>query len=328
MTLFDRLQNSASRRSFLSGSAYGLGSIALAALFNPRIASAAAGIGLVSPRHFAPKAKRIIYLYMAGGPSHLETLDYKPKLAEMSGKPMPESFTKGQPIAQLQNQALKCLEPQHAFKKFGKSGQELSVLLPHLSEVCDDISIIRTVHTDQFNHGPAQVFINCGSALFGRPSMGAWATYGLGAESKDLPASIAQTTYGGSGDGFVARLTADLTQLDFASYAGGSGDDSFTSIALGTDAIYLTGRSLSKGSNLTALLMVLNSDGNVRYSTSLGEHGTVAFSGIVLSGSQLYLGGTVGAPDYFGAAPPANRKPEYTDGPAVVRVDPNMLIKQ
>src|ERR1700691_2975052 len=115
MDLYEQLRTQASRRSFLGRSALGIGSMALASLLNPVRASASAianvgspqpFLGTVNPRHFAPKAKRVIYLYMAGGPSHLETLDFKPKLAEMSGKPMPESFTKGQPIAQLQNQAL------------------------------------------------------------------------------------------------------------------------------------------------------------------------------------------------------------------------------
>src|SRR5881227_1795895 len=125
---FESLKLRASRRSFLSGSALGLGSAALATLINPNATQAAqspTNIGAINPRHFAPEAKRVIYLYMAGGPSHLETLDYKPKLAEMSGKAMPESFTKGQPIAQLQNQALKCLEPQHKFERFGQSGQQI-----------------------------------------------------------------------------------------------------------------------------------------------------------------------------------------------------------
>src|SRR2546421_7384823 len=123
MDLLEMMKTRASRRSFLGRSACGIGSLALAAMMNPPAARAApsAPLGIINPRHFAPKAKRVIYLYMAGGPSHLETLDYKPKLVEMNGKPMPESFTKGQPIAQLQNQALKCLEPQHKFEKYGRS---------------------------------------------------------------------------------------------------------------------------------------------------------------------------------------------------------------
>src|SRR5436190_17202987 len=136
------------RRSLLQTSTYGIGAAALSTLL-ARAAGAAtsspdsalgtqhSGLfrGTVFPRHFAPKAKRVIHLCMAGGPSHLETLDYKPKLGEMTGEPMPESFTKGQPIAQLQNQALKCLGPQWAFKRFGKSGQEICELFPHIGGV-------------------------------------------------------------------------------------------------------------------------------------------------------------------------------------------------
>src|SRR6266446_7030881 len=131
MQRYGQMKTLASRRSFLAGGACGIGSIALAGLLNPSLARAAepgggTWMGAINPRHFAPKAKRVIYLYMAGGPSHLETLDYKPKLAELHGKPMPESYTKGQPIAQLQGQRLTCFAPQHAFTKCGKSGQEIS----------------------------------------------------------------------------------------------------------------------------------------------------------------------------------------------------------
>src|SRR3954464_5141667 len=139
------------RRSFLGKTTTGIGSLALASLLNPTLLSAAETVaqsrearfakylGTINPRHFAPKAKRIIYMYMAAGPSPLETFDYKPKRAQMSGQPMPDSFTKGQPIAQLQNQQLKCFEPQFKFKKFGKSGQEISELFPEIGSVADDI---------------------------------------------------------------------------------------------------------------------------------------------------------------------------------------------
>ncbi len=156
-------------------------------------------MGAINPRHFAPKAKRVIYLYMAGGPSHLETLDYKPKLAQMSGKPMPESFTKGQPIAQLQNQALKCLEPQHAFVKFGKSGQEICSLFPHIGSISDDICIIRSMTTEAINHDPAHTFMNTGTTISGRPSMGSWLWYGLGSEAQSLPGFVVLTSTGKSG---------------------------------------------------------------------------------------------------------------------------------
>ena len=111
--------------------------------------------GVVNPLHHAAKAKRVIFLYQAGGPSHLETFDYKPKLAEMHGKGMPESFTKGQQIAQLQGQTLTCFGPQHKFKKFGKSGQEMCELFPHIGSVADDLCIVRSMWTEQINHDPA-----------------------------------------------------------------------------------------------------------------------------------------------------------------------------
>src|SRR5258706_15169451 len=144
------------RRALLKNSAYGIGAAALTSLLNQSVGLASAsGIsapsaglypGIINPRHFAPRAKRVIHLCMAGGPSHLETFDYKPKLADMTGQPMPQPFTKGQPIAQLQGNAqLKCLGPQWAFKKFGKSGQEICELFPHIGSVADDLCIIRSM---------------------------------------------------------------------------------------------------------------------------------------------------------------------------------------
>jgi hypothetical protein len=204
MDSFDLMKTRASRRSFLGSSALGIGSIALAGLLNPSTSrgattNSAKYLGIVNPRHFAPKAKRVIYLYMAGGPSHLETLDYKPKLAEMNGKPMPDSFTKGQPIAQLQNQALKCFEPQYKFRKFGKSGQEISELFPHFGEIADEICIIRSMVTEAINHDPAHTFMNTGTTISGRPSMGSWLWYGLGSDAEDLPGFVVLTSTGNSG---------------------------------------------------------------------------------------------------------------------------------
>ena len=202
MNLHNLLKTQASRRSFLNRSACGIGSMALGSLLNPSFSNASIAPkspGFINPLHFAPKAKRVIYLYMAGGPSHLETLDYKPKLIEMSGKPMPESFTKGQPIAQLQNQALKCLAPQHEFKKFGKSGQELAAVFPHIGSVADDICIIRSMVTEAINHDPAHTFMNTGTTISGRPSMGSWLWYGLGSEAANLPGFVVLTSTGNSG---------------------------------------------------------------------------------------------------------------------------------
>src|SRR5690606_2141420 len=115
-------------------------------------------------------------------PSHLESFDYKEELARLDGQPMPESFTAGQPIAQLQNQELKILGPLVKFGQYGQSGQWISDFLPFHRQIADDICIVKSMTTEQINHDPAHTFMNCGSAISGRPSMGAWITYGLGAE--------------------------------------------------------------------------------------------------------------------------------------------------
>src|SRR5690242_5248982 len=183
--------NLIARRSFLRGGLSGLGLFGLSSLLR--------GQGVVNPLHHAPKAKRVIFLYQAGGPSHLETFDYKPKLAEMHGKGMPESMTKGQQIAQLQGRPLVCFGPQYGFKKFGKSQQEICELFPHIGSVADDVCIIRSMYTEQINHDPAHTVMNTGSILPGRPSMGSWVIYGLGAEAKDLPGFVVLLSAGRGG---------------------------------------------------------------------------------------------------------------------------------
>jgi len=209
---FDQINLEVTRRAFLGGGVAGLGSIALTSLFgqgtkasgNPQSASQPTGRnpqskGVVNPLHFPQKAKRVIFLYQAGGPSHLETFDYKPKLAEMNGKPMPESFTKGQQIAQLQNQKLICFGPQFKFKRFGKSGQEICELFPEIGGVADDVCIIRSMWGEQINHDPAHTIMNTGSIITGRPSMGSWLLYGLGAEAEDLPGFVVLMSSGKGG---------------------------------------------------------------------------------------------------------------------------------
>ena len=189
------------RRTFLQTGTAGLGAAVLASCLSS--VKSAEGEesqdpwqGVVQPLHFAPKAKRIIYLCMAGGPSHLETLDDKPELAKMNGKPMPESFTKGKPIAQLQGKKLTCLAPQHKFKSFGESGQRIAEIFPHLGSVADDICIINSMVTEAINHDPAHTYMNTGSLISGRPSMGSWLNYGLGSESENLPGFVVLTSLG------------------------------------------------------------------------------------------------------------------------------------
>ncbi|MDB6123344.1 MAG: hypothetical protein JWQ71_2337 [Pedosphaera sp.] len=195
------------RRTFLGRAAFGLGGLALASLLNPKLLQAAEAVaapngrwkGVVNPPHFPVRVKRIIHLYMAGGPSHLESLDYKPKLKELHGKPFPDSFTKGQQLAQLQNTQLKAFGPFVGFKKWGKSGQEISELFPNIGGIADDICVVRSMHTEQINHDPAHAFMNSGSQIKGRPSMGSWLLYGLGAETEDLPGFVVLTSAGKSG---------------------------------------------------------------------------------------------------------------------------------
>jgi hypothetical protein len=137
---------------------------------------------------------------MAGGMSHLETFDNKPKLAELHGKPMPESLTKGQQIAQLQGAKLKCFAPQHPFKKWGKSGLEFSTVWPELGAKCaDEMCVIRSMHTDAINHDPAHTLMNTGTMIPGRPSVGSWLLYGLGAESENLPGFVVMVSTGNFG---------------------------------------------------------------------------------------------------------------------------------
>ncbi|HEV3258445.1 MAG TPA: DUF1501 domain-containing protein [Gemmataceae bacterium] len=204
----ERIKRQLTRRAFLGRSSGGMGMLALASLLDPELLRAGAAPGrdtadhwegAIRPRHHTARAKRVIYLYMAGGPSHLETLDYKPMLAKMNGKPMPESFTKGQPIAQLQGQKLNCFGPQHRFKKVGRSGQQISEIFPRLGTVADDLCIIRSMRTEAINHDPAHTFMNTGTTISGRPAMGSWVVYGLGSEGNNLPGFVVLISTGKAG---------------------------------------------------------------------------------------------------------------------------------
>ncbi|HLJ18322.1 MAG TPA: DUF1501 domain-containing protein [Bryobacteraceae bacterium] len=191
------------RRTFLGRGIAGVGLVALNSLLNSRLFATepvtGTSKGVVNPLHFPPKAKRIIFLYQAGGPSHLETFDYKPKLAQMNSEPMPDSLTKGQQIAQLQGKKLICFGPQFGFKKFGKSGQQICELFPHIGSVADDICIVRSMWTEQINHDPAHTVMNTGSIITGRPSMGSWIIYGLGSEADNLPGFVVLMSAGRGG---------------------------------------------------------------------------------------------------------------------------------
>jgi hypothetical protein len=188
------------RRHFFSRCAVGLGGIALASMLNEQNAFGAAPSGgmtsLPNPMapkrgHHAPKAKNIIYLFMAGGPSQLELLDYKPKLIELNGQPIPQSFIEGKRFAFMDSShGTKLLGTRRTFKQYGRSGAWVSDLFPYTAGIVDDITLVHSCAADLFNHAPAKLFMNTGSGQFGRPSMGSWVTYGLGSESKDLPGFV------------------------------------------------------------------------------------------------------------------------------------------
>jgi uncharacterized protein DUF1501 len=200
MKQFETTDKQLTRRSFLSAGTTSFGAAALASLLSPTPATASGPTrwrGVIRPSHHQGRAKRVIHLCMAGGASHLETFDPKPELARLHGKPMPESFTRGQPIAQLQGQQLRCFAPQFPFVRAGQSGLEMTTIFPHLHGIADDLCIIRSVKTEQINHDPAHTFFNTGRAIAGLPSMGSWVLYGLGSEAEDLPGFIVLTSQGG-----------------------------------------------------------------------------------------------------------------------------------
>ena len=188
------------RRAFLKQSTGGLGAMALASLLQGNQAQGAASggyKGVINPLHHNPKVKRVIYLYMAGGMTHLETWDPKPTLAKMHGQPMPESVTKGQQIAQLQGAKLNCFGPQHPFVKYGKSGIEFSSIFPELgARAADQMCIIRSMYTEAINHDPAHAFMNTGTMIPGKPSMGSWLWYGLGSDTENLPGFVVMVSTG------------------------------------------------------------------------------------------------------------------------------------
>jgi uncharacterized protein DUF1501 len=211
------LLRAVTRRHFFREAGFGIGAAALTALMNrsifgadqPQAAStspldAAAGM----PPHYAPRAKSIIYLFMAGAPSQVDLLDYKPKLQDLDGKPIPDSVVKGERFAFIRG-APRLLGSPYLFSKCGNSGAEISELLPHLTDIADDIAIVRSLSTTQFNHAPAQIFMNTGHQIVGRPSLGSWLTYGLGSEANNLP-------------GFVVLLSGE-NQPDGGTACWGSG---------------------------------------------------------------------------------------------------------
>jgi hypothetical protein len=196
------------RRHFFADCGLGVGKIALAGLLAEAFPAAAAGAAAAAapgplearPGHFPGKARAVIQLFMAGGPSQLDMFDHKPKLAAMEGQPIPPAVIGSQRYAFIRPDAA-VLGPRFRFARHGGCGAEISEVLPHLARVVDDIAIVKSCRTDQFNHAPAQIFMNCGFAQPGRPSMGSWVTYGLGCESRDLPAFVVMSTANGLSGG-------------------------------------------------------------------------------------------------------------------------------
>jgi hypothetical protein len=180
------------RRWFLQQCGVGLGTAALASILTQDGHAADDPLALKAP-HFAPKAKRVIFLFQAGAPSHLELFDYKPELAKQDGKLPPAKLLEGYRAAFI-NPNSKCLGPKFKFAKHGQSGAELSELLPHTAKIVDDIAIVKSMATDAFNHAPAQLMMNSGAMQFGRPSFGSWCLYGLGQQTKDLPGFVVFST--------------------------------------------------------------------------------------------------------------------------------------
>ena len=183
------------RRTFFQQVGYGIGGLALSSILSESLFASGAQTALrtdsMAPKtpHFKAKAKNVIFLFMAGAPSQVDLLDYKPILNKFDGQPCPAELLKGEQFAFIQG-VPHMLGSPYQFERVGQSGQEISELLPHLKEIADDIAVVRSMNTEQFNHAPAQIFMNTGFQLPGRPSFGAWSTYGLGTENKDLPGFV------------------------------------------------------------------------------------------------------------------------------------------
>jgi hypothetical protein len=197
------------RRAFLNHSASAMGAAAIAGLMARDNQAKASAAGQLT--HFAPKAKRIVYLFQSGGPSHLELLDYKPNLKKLHGTELPDSIRHGQRLTGMTSgqKSFPVIAPKFKFHQTGQAGTWVSELLPHTARVMDDICLIRSMHTEAINHDPAITFIQTGSQQPGRPSLGAWLSYGLGSEADDLPAFIVLISHGSGKDanqGLLERL--------------------------------------------------------------------------------------------------------------------------
>ena len=217
--MFDSGERNLSRRAFLGRGSTGLGVLALSSLLNPSLfASTSSGNlktkGALKTLHFPAKAKRVIYMFQSGAPSHLDLFDSKPKLKQMTGEELPPSVRKGQRITGMTagQAVLRCVGSAYDFKRYGQTGAELSTMLPHIGGIVDEVTIVRSMFTDAINHDPAVTFMGTGNQNPGRPTMGAWIAYGLGSDNADLPAFVVLTSGSGGqalqghywGNGFLS----------------------------------------------------------------------------------------------------------------------------
>ena len=205
MTPLQRYYLTESRREFLKHTGAGIGALGLASVLNGRLfaapAAGGAGDSLAPIRpHIAPRAKNVIYIHLVGGPSHLELFDFKPELVKRSGEKCPDHMFKGKQLAFIREHPT-LLGTRFSFHRHGQGGLELSEHLPHLGSVADDLAVIKTVRTEQFNHAPAQLFLHTGFERFGRPGIGSWVSYGLGTENRDLPSYVVLITGSVAGAG-------------------------------------------------------------------------------------------------------------------------------
>lgn len=232
-----------SRRRFLTHSLHGAGTFALANLLaSDGLLAAGSGTAgetaaspfgadpgdnplVARPPHFAPKAKNCIYIYLEGGPSQMDLFDPKPTLNRLDGEPLPDSLLEKVQFAFLQKETARLMGTPRKFQKYGQCGMEISELLPLLSECVDDIALIRSMTTDQFNHVPAQLLMNCGSAIAGRPSVGSWLCYGLGSESQNLPAYVSMVTVGRGVPGGSASWSSGFLPSIYSGVLFGNGRD-------------------------------------------------------------------------------------------------------
>ncbi|MDP9170060.1 MAG: DUF1501 domain-containing protein [Acidobacteriota bacterium] len=220
--LFRQIQ---SRRNFFRDAAGGIGTIALANLLKQEGRAATVPANPLAPRapHFAPKAKNIIFMFMEGGPSQLDLFDPKPELAKWDGKPLPESITKNLQLAFIKPTAA-VLASRRQFQKYGQSGIEISDYMPHLGSVADDITMVRSMHTEAFNHHPGQLMLFAGTLQVGRPSLGAWVVYGLGSESQNLPGFVVLSSGAGTSGGESNFGSGFLPSTYAGTMFRGSGD--------------------------------------------------------------------------------------------------------